>query len=89
MTQKQIIIRHLQTKNDWTPAYKLRGVATVFGFIGHQGDRRCRELCENGKLEHKIEGGYAWYRVKSLSYKPYKVLLPDGSVDKIINLPIK
>lgn len=74
ITQKQIIIRYLQEINDWKPAYQLRGLSTAFGFLGHQADRRARELAAENKIEHKIEGGYAWYRAKKDAYKLQKVV---------------
>jgi hypothetical protein len=82
-TQKQIIIRYLQELNEWTPAYKLRGVGTPFGFIGHQGDRRCRELAAEGKVEHKIENGFSYYR-STLVRKVYTVLDSNGQPYKKI-----
>ena len=61
MTQKQIIIKHLEAVNDWIPAYELRGLDTQFGFLGHQSDRRCRELFNEGKIERKI-ARFVYYR---------------------------
>lgn len=64
MNQKIIIIKYLELVNDWIPAYKLRGRDTSFGWLGHQADRRARELAQEGKIEHRINGKYAEYRVK-------------------------
>lgn len=64
MTQKQIIIKWLEYKNEWIPAYKMRSVETPYGWLGFQADRRCRELAHEGKIEHKIDNGYAYYRAK-------------------------
>ena len=38
----------------WYPAYKLRSFQTLFGFVGFQGDRRARELQNEGYLERRI-----------------------------------
>ncbi len=89
ITQKQIIIRHLQEMNKWVPAYHLRGVGTSFGFIGHQGDRRCRELVKEGKLQHKIEGGFAWYRAMPVEYQTYRVVGDRGETLKVLRLQLK
>lgn len=86
ITQKQIIINYLQERNDWTPSHFLQGVPTRWGFIGSEGKRRARELVVEGKLEHKIEGKFVYYRVKPLQYKQYKVLGVDGQVEKLINV---
>ena len=88
MTQKQIIVRYLESCNGWRPAYTLRGLNTPFGFLGHQADRRARELAAEGKLQHKIEGGYAWYRATPLQYKTLFVRGDHGEVIQTINLPI-
>lgn len=82
MTQKELIVRHLQDCNDWRPTYSLRGLATPLGFLGHQADCRARELAVEGKVEHKIEGGYAWYRAKPLVYQTFKV----EGMDKVIKI---
>lgn len=63
LSQKQIILRHLREINVWVPSFKLRGIPTKFGFIGHQGDRRCRELAHEGKIQHKLIGAYVYYRL--------------------------
>ena len=88
MTQKQLIIRYLQECNEWKPAYHLRGLATPFGFLGHQADRRARELAVEGKLQHKIEGGYAWYRATPLQYKTFLVKGDNNEVLEVIKVPI-
>lgn len=83
MKQKDIIVRFLQDSNAWFPAYKLRGLPTKYGFCGHQADRRARELAVEGKVEHKIDGGYAWYRAKQVPMQTYRV----EGMDKLISLP--
>lgn len=68
MTQADIILKHLGSVNDWVPAYKLRSVTTEFGWLGHQGDRVCRKLAEQGKIERKLIGRYAHYKSKQEEY---------------------
>ncbi len=86
MTQKQIIISYLRWLNDWCPAYDLRGKNTPFGFTGHQADRRARELANEGKILHKIEGKYSYYRSKEAPAKEYKVLDALGNPYQTIKL---
>ena len=80
MTLKEIIIAHLKRIGDWEPEYKLRAIETNFGWIGSSGDVRCRELAREGQLERKIEGKYAYYRVKksSLIEELRKIKIEDG-----------
>ena len=83
MSQKTLICDYLawKWKNDWQlpreeqgwiRAYELRGKDTPFGFLGHQADRRARELAESGMIEHRIKDKYAEYRYK-VSYDSEKV----------------
>lgn len=75
LTQKQIIVKYLkwireQGINDgWIREYKLRSVYTPFGWIGFQGDRRCRELVKEGYLEKRYMNKYAEFR-----YKPKQII---------------
>jgi len=82
MTQKDVIIRWLSIQDDWIPSFKLRGISTPFGFIGSQGDRRCRELFEAGKIQRKLIGKYVYYKVEPKPMRIYKV----EGMDKIIKL---
>jgi hypothetical protein len=61
MTQKEMIIKYLELLDCWIPAYNLRSRKTIFGFLGHQSDRRARELAAEGKIERKLNGKYAYY----------------------------
>lgn len=64
MTQKQLIVEYLRSLNgEWERAYNLRGRDTVFGFLGHQADRRARELAADGEIEHRMNEGFAEYRI--------------------------
>ena len=69
MTQSEIILRHLKgvyavDKEYFTPNYLLQGKELEDGWIGSQGTRRCRELCEQGLIEGKIIDGIRHYRYK-------------------------
>ena len=86
MTQKQIILNKLQESKDWTPAWDLEKVSTKWGWIGTSGSRRARELAVEGKIDHKIEGGYAWYRAKEPQYTTYHVVGNDGKIEKTLNI---
>lgn len=67
-SQKKLITEYLESvPNEWVRAYDLRGKATEFGFLGHQADRRARELATDGIVEHRISEGYAEYRAKASS----------------------
>lgn len=85
MTQKQIIKAYLRdAQGAWIPAYKLRSVSTPYGWIGHQGDRICRKLAEEGEIERTLIGRYAHYRAKQpKSFTIYKV----EGLDKEIKIP--
>jgi hypothetical protein len=82
MTQEEILKRQLSACNDWVPAFKLRGVSTPFGFLGHQADRRLRKMAEEGKIQRKIINGYVYYKIEPL---PVRILKVEG-IDKIIKL---
>ena|SRR3990167_4418720 len=70
MSQKQLIVKYLRSVWEaydikeycWIKAYQLRGKQTQYGFLGHQADRRARELANEGLLERRIKDGYAEYR---------------------------
>ncbi len=63
-TQKDIIVEYLSAVDKWLPGYKLSGVETPFGFIGSQGDRRCRELENSGDIQRRLNGKYVEYKYK-------------------------
>ena len=63
LKQVKIVVDYLKSNYPhWIPAYKLRSIDTEFGWLGSQGDRRCRELAEKGTIERKLIGKYANYR---------------------------
>ena len=64
MTQKDIIVNYLKSQKDWVYGYKLIGIETPFGFLGSSGDRRARELAEEGAIERRIMGKFVQYREK-------------------------
>lgn len=62
VTQKEMIVNYLNVLGCWIPAYNLRGRKTIFGFLGHQADRRARELAAEGKIQRKTKGKFAYYK---------------------------
>lgn len=64
MTLQKIILKVLESKNDWVRSYDLEKVSTPWGWIGSSGSRRARELAKEGEIEHRITSGYAEYRAK-------------------------
>ena len=71
MIQKQIIIEHLRKirnenfEGGWIRGFKLHGLETHFGFIGSSGERRARELFNEGSLEKRMNEGFVEYRYKA------------------------
>ena len=75
ITQESIILDHLDDLYpEWTPGYRLHGLATTHGWIGSRGERTARELRAEGKLEAKVIGKYVHYRVKRA--EPIQNVLP-------------
>jgi len=79
MTQKNIVLSYLKNKRRWIPSYDLVKIATPYGFLPKNGDRRARELVAAGIVEREIgknlrnvrnsegmpvEGKVACFRVK-------------------------
>lgn len=65
LTQKQIILSLLRDEpNKWFWSYDLQKISTKYGWLGTSGDRRARELREEGRLESISEGKYEKYRYK-------------------------
>jgi len=86
MTQKQILINYLQESGKWIEGFKLRGFPTKWGFVGSQGDRRLRELAHEGKIDHKIENGFSFYRAKPKTFKTYHILDANGNREQTIKM---
>lgn len=64
LSAKGIIVRYLQKQPDkWFWGYELEKVSTPYGWIGTQGQRRARELAEDGKLDRRIKDGLVQYRI--------------------------
>ncbi len=52
MSQREIIIQTLLAAHGyWIHGYNLRSKMTLFGWLGHQGDRLARKLAEEGSVE--------------------------------------
>ena len=64
LTQKEIILNLLKDKGEWTPSYDLIKVDTKYGWLGSGADRIARYLVEDGEIERKQIGKYAYYRLK-------------------------
>lgn len=87
MTQKNILVAYLRSRpRDWIPAYQLRSVRTPFGWLGHQADRRARELAEAGLVERKIEGKYSYYR--ALAPKRIEVITDKETGEVLRRVPV-
>jgi hypothetical protein len=67
MTQKNIILKLLASQPDKKFfSYELMKASTPFGWLGSSGDRRARELAEEGlinKREGKVYAEY-WHKPK-------------------------
>ena len=48
-----MICLYLAERGDWIESYRLSKVQTPFDWIGSSGERRCRELAEDGTHEYK------------------------------------
>ena len=89
ITKKQIILNVLRERNDWVPLWDLVKVNTKWGWLSIAARTRCQELAQEGKIQHKIEGKYSYYRVPEIKYREAKVIdTVTGEVLKTIKLPI-
>lgn len=85
MTQSQIVLKILEEANDWVVSYELSKVSTKWGWVGPTGDRRARELAENGVIERKHDKGYAWYRKTPINdYKPSQTPMSSVSQPQLL-----
>jgi len=64
MTQSNIILEVLNDTKEWMPSWYFVKQDTKWGWLGTSGDRRARELYEDGKIERKHEGKYSYYKIK-------------------------
>lgn len=65
MTQTKILLTYLaDLYPEWIEGFKLCSVQTAYGWLSHKADARLRELRADGEIERKIEGKYAFYRLK-------------------------
>lgn len=62
LTQKELVYRCLEAHEGWVAGYRLRSLQTPLGFIGSSGDRRARELAEEGRIETRMQGRFVAYR---------------------------
>ena len=47
VSQPETFLRYLNSLSGWVKSFNLRGVATEWGWIGSQGDKRARELAKD------------------------------------------
>lgn len=72
-SQKEIILNLLkESPGNWFPSYSLLKASTRWGWIGSQGDRRARELAEEGKIVVRHQGKYAEYKCKEPETSIYR-----------------
>ena len=62
LTQEELVKRYLT--DEWIEGFKLRSIATTWGWIGSQGDRRARKLFEKKEIERDYIKGIVVYRRK-------------------------
>jgi len=80
MTQEEIILSELT--NEWQPSYNFIMTGTKNGWLGSSADRRCRKMAEEGKIERKQDGKYAYYRLKQKT-KPTKPIEPTEPIKPV------
>jgi hypothetical protein len=91
-TQQQIILNYLRETGDWVSQYSLIKLNTKWGYLGPSARTRSQELAQEGKVEHRfgsktdpmLPGKFSWYKAKPIQFQRYKVMLPDGSIDREI-----
>lgn len=54
---------------EWMPGWELQQVNTPYGFIGLSGTRVCRQLAEDGYIDRKRDGKYAYFKINSKGLK--------------------
>lgn len=82
LTQSQIILAHLRDCKEWIYGYNLQKVETKYGWLGSSGDRACRALAEEGKIERRQLGKFVEFRTKELQPKViYKVVGRDITIN--------
>lgn len=68
MSLKERIYQYLLKNHQWWNSGELERLALDAGYKASNAGRRCRELCEEGKLERQIRKGRyvnsVWYKVK-------------------------
>jgi hypothetical protein len=77
-TQKEIIVKLMRSQPERKFfTYEMVKVNTEFGWLGSQGDRRMRELFEEGILSKEPRGRYEryWLREEHLKPEPKKKVI--------------
>lgn len=93
LSQKDLIVLHLAEVKDWVPAYALKGLKTLKGWIGSEGDRRALEVLSKARLggfyevlgmryqlEERRNGKYKEYRISDAKsiVQNYQPMLVNG-----------
>jgi hypothetical protein len=71
---KKTLLERLKVYGDFVPKWKIEEKSKELGYLSETGDRKVRELVEEGLAEQKEIKGIAWYRYKKQ--------------EKIINSPV-
>lgn len=58
---KEKLLEHIRLSGTWVAIYDIERVGQELGFLGGNAGRRCRELCQDGKLRRRINGKVVEY----------------------------
>lgn len=61
LSYPKIIFKILEDK-EWHPNWHFICRETPYGWIGSSGDRRCRELANEERIERKVENRKVYYK---------------------------
>lgn len=67
-----------QRPNEWFFSYELIQKQLSGGWVGTEGGRRCRELCQEGRLEKQDEGQYVKYKYKMSDLERFHLKMQNG-----------
>lgn len=67
LSLKQRILERLKDmEGQWVHRGRIEERVKEWGYLAENGNRRCRELCEDGLIERKEEKGSVSYRYKNI-----------------------
>lgn len=85
LSLKQMILNRLkQMEGQWVHKGRIEERVKEWGYLAENGNRRCRELYEEGLIERKEERGSVSYRYAPNSEKYEKVVYSVPSLEKEI-----